>query len=173
MNSFVCDWSRRSVPAFRWDKKRGEEEEEEEEGRKSGRRTFKKERKKEKERKGKRERDLSRKKSREIGFVIRFHIATPINYNFLFNLCETRFIKLVPRSVNFYGEREREITKIYLRSIFLGFHRSFRGYSLHPFNRCFIRTGIPVENTRKHHFHLNTRKFCFPEYPDTTLLHNS
>lgn len=30
MNSFVCDWSRRSVPAFRWDKKRGEEEEEEE-----------------------------------------------------------------------------------------------------------------------------------------------
>lgn len=107
MNSFVCDWSRRSVPAFRWDKKRGEEEEEEEEGRKRAGDARSKKREK-KKRKGKRERDLSRKKSREIGFVIRFHIATPINYNFLFNLCETRFIKLVPRSVNFYGERERD-----------------------------------------------------------------
>lgn len=108
MNSFVCDWSRRSVPAFRWDKKRGEEEEEEE-GRKEERATHVQKREKKRKRKERKKGARSiEKKSREIGFVIRFHIATPINYNFLFNLCETRFIKLVPRSVNFYGERERD-----------------------------------------------------------------
>lgn len=50
MNSFVCDWSRRSVPAFRWDKKRGEEEEEEEERKRAGDARSKK---REKKRKGK------------------------------------------------------------------------------------------------------------------------
>ena len=77
-------------------------------GGRRGRKKKKKERKKEKKRKGKRERDLYREKNLVRLDAIRFPTPTPINYNFLFNLCETRFIKLVPRSCELLWRGRKE-----------------------------------------------------------------
>lgn len=139
---------------FRWDKKRGEREEEEREKKEETTHVSKKGEEK-------RERDLYGEK------IVRWtwsgFLPTPINYNFLFNLCETRFIKLVPRSmVTFMGRNRR---KIYLPSIFppSDFTASF------PLRMLSVQSRFP-QNRRKHDT-FNYAQILFSRH--IVVIHNS